>query len=190
VRRAAGDRGSRDAGFFSDALEALAMDSLSDPGRFFDDDRVDWRDRAHAVDAAAFEAIREGVDSHAVVGVRDADGRVLCRDDESHGWTLPATTVPDDEDWAATARHELGASLDAPLALAFPERIRHVAITVDDPEDARRADAYDVVFPARIDDTQADETTEKFDDDALAWFDAVPAEQDGALADDIRLFLE
>jgi hypothetical protein len=199
------DRDGRDAGFFSAALEVLAMDSLSDPGRLFDDDRVDWRDRAHAVDAGAFEAVRERVDSHAVVGVTDADGRVLCRDDDSHGWTLPATTVPDDGDWAATARRELGASLDAPLALSFSERIRHVAITVDDPEDARRTDAYDVVFPARIDDTRADEddvqsvdddarageTTETLgDDDALAWFDAVPAEQDGALAGDIRLFLE
>lgn len=161
------------------------MESLSDPGRLFDDDRVDWRDRAHAVDAAAFDAVRERVDSHAVVGVTDADGRVLCRDDESHGWTLPATTVPDDGDWAAAARRELGAALDATLALSFPERVRHVAITVDDPTDARRADAYDVVFPARpTDDLRVS------DDDALAWFDGVPPEQDGALADDLRLFLD
>ena len=160
------------------------MDSLSDPGRLFEDDRVDWRDRGHAVGAEAFDAVRERVDSHAVVGVTDATGRVLCRHDESHGWTLPAATVPDDGDWAATARRDLGASLDATLALSFPKRVRHVAITVDDSTDARRADAYDVVFPARLtDDVQVD------DDDALAWFDAVPPDQDGALADDLRLFL-
>jgi hypothetical protein len=165
--------------------DVLAMDSLSDPGRFFDDDRVDWRDRAHAVDAAALDAVRDRVDSHAIVGITDGDGRVLCRRDESHGWTLPAATVPDDGDWAATARRELGASLDATLALSVPERVRHVAITVDDDADARRADAYDVVFPARTtDDVQVP------DDDALAWFDAVPPDQDGALADDVRLFLD
>jgi len=161
------------------------MESLSDPGRLFDDDRVDWRERSHAVDAEAFDAVRERVDSHAVVGVTDDDGRVLCRDDASHGWTLPAATVPDDGDWAATARRDLGASLDATLALSFPKRIRHVAITVDDPTDARRADAYDVVFPARpTDDLPV------VDDDALAWFDAVPPEQDGALADDVGLFFD
>lgn len=166
-------------------VDVLAMDSLSDPGRLFEDDRVDWRDRGHAVDAAAFDAVRERVDSHAVVGITDGDGRVLCRYDESHGWTLPATTVPDDADWATTARRELGASLDATLALSFPERVRHVAITVDDDANARRADAYDVVFPARIgDDLRVNDT------DALAWFDAVPPKQDGALAEDVRLFLD
>jgi hypothetical protein len=161
------------------------MDSLSDPGRLFDDDRVDWRKRTHAVDAATFDETREHVDSHAVVGIIDADGRVLCHDDGSHGWTLPAMTVADDGDWAATARRDLGELLDATLALGFPERVGHVAVTVDDPEDARRSDAFDVVFSARTDDD-----LQVADDPALAWFDAVPPDQDGAPADDVRLFLD
>jgi ADP-ribose pyrophosphatase YjhB (NUDIX family) len=161
------------------------MDSLTDPGRLLDDEDVDWRDRTHEVDAEAFEETREHVDSHAIVGVTDDAGRVLCHDDGSHGWTLPAATVPPDGDWAATARRDLGELLGATLALAHPERVRHLAFVVDDPEDARRADTFDVIFPAR-----ADDDVRATDDDALAWFDAVPPEQDGPLAEDVRLVLD
>jgi len=166
------------------------MDSLSDPGRLWDDEDVDWRERTHDVDAEAFEETREHVDSHAVVGITDDDGRVLCHDDGSHGWTLPAATVPSGGDWATTARRELGELLDATVTLAPPERVRHLAFVVDDAQDSRRADTYDVVFPARVDGEvlPADEATDT--DAALAWFDAVPAEQDGPLADDVALFLE
>lgn len=168
------------------------MDSLSDPGRLWDDDAVDWRDRSHAVDAERFDGIRDQVDSHAVVGITDGDGRVCCHDDGIHGWTLPAATVPSGGDWATTARRDLGELLGVPLALDPPERIRHVGFTVDDPEDARRVDTFDVVFPARVDAADAS-PTEAIDvdgDAALRWVDAVPSDQDGELADDIRLFLE
>jgi len=165
------------------------MDSLSDPGRLYEDGDVDWRDRSHEVDGEAFEAVRERVDGHAVVGATD-EGRVLCHDDGSHGWTLPAATVPDGGDWAATARRDLGDLLDASLELDRPVRVRHVAVLVEDAKDARRADAYDVVFPARIVDRDADPAAVGRTNDALAWFDAVPPEQDGALADDLRLFLD
>ncbi|WP_323677096.1 hypothetical protein [Halorubellus sp. PRR65] len=168
------------------------MDSLSDPGRFFDDDSVDWRDMSHAVDAERFDGLRDQVDSHAVVGITDGDGRVCCYDDGSHGWTLPAATVPAGGDWAATARSDLGDLLGVSLALDAPRRIRHVGFTVDDDEDARRVDTYDVVFPARVDGETGDAAgaIETDGDAALAWFDAVPAGQDGELADDVRLFLD
>ncbi|WP_227134389.1 hypothetical protein [Halorubellus salinus] len=168
------------------------MDSLSDPGRLYDDDAVDWRDRSHAVDAERFDGIRDQVDSHAVVGITDGDGRVCCHDDGVHGWTLPATTVPDGGDWAVTARRDLGELLGVSLALGSPERIRHVAFTVDDAEDARRVDTFDVVFPARVDAADASPTAsiDTEGDAALAWFDDVPPGQDGELVDDVRLFLE
>lgn len=165
------------------------MDSLSDPGRLFDDDDVDWRDHTHEVDAATFEETREHVDSHAIVGVDD-DGRVLCHDDGSHGWTLPAAAVPAGGDWAATARRDLGELLGATVTLERPERVRHFAFVVDDPEDSRRADTYDVVFPARVDGEVATPDDGQRDDAELAWFDAVPPNQDEPLADDIRLFVD
>lgn len=166
------------------------MDSLSDPGRLHDDADVDWLDRRHEVDGEAFERVRDRVDSHAVVGVTDDDGRVLCHDDGSHGWALPAATVPDGGDWAATARRELGELLDASLELDHPVRIRHIAFLVEDAEDARRADTYDVVFPARAVDGDGEPAEVGRGDDALAWFDGVPPDQDGALADDLRPFLD
>lgn len=166
------------------------MDSLSDPGRLLDAAGVDWRDRSAEVDAATFAEAREHVDSHAVVGVTDEAGRVLCHDDGSHGWTLPAATVPSGGDWAATARRELGALLGATLSLGTPVRVRHLAVLVDDDQDARRADTYDVVFPARVDGEPAAADGGQDDDADLAWFDAVPADQDGPLADDVRLFVD
>ncbi|NHN40977.1 NUDIX hydrolase [Halorubellus sp. JP-L1] len=170
------------------------MDSLTDPGRLLNDDAVDWRDRTHEVDAATFEDTREHVDSHAIVGITDDDGRVLCHDDGSHGWTLPAATVSAGDDWAATARRDLGELLGATVALDHPVRVRHFSFVVDDAQDSRRADTYDVVFPANVDGeipaADHDGKDANDGDDALAWFDAVPAGQDGPLADDIRLFLD
>lgn len=168
------------------------MDSLTDPGRLYEDADVDWRDRTHAVDAEVFEETRERVDSHAVVGVTDDAGRVLCHDDGSHGWTLPAATVPDGGDWAATARRDLGDLLGTTLELGQPVRVRHIAFLVDDAENARRADTFDVVFPARVVDGEVPHFHDDPDDDdpALAWFDAVPPGQDGELADDVQLFLQ
>jgi len=166
------------------------MDSLSDPGRLLDDADVDWRDRTHEVDAATFAETREHVDSHAIVGITDDGGRVCCHDDGSHGWTLPAATVPPGGDWAATARRDLGELLGATIELERPERVRHIAFVVDDAQDSRRADTYDVVFAADVDGEVATSNHGRGDDAALAWFDAVPPDQDGPLADDVRLFLD
>lgn len=166
------------------------MDSLSDPGRLLDDEDVDWLDRSRAVDAATFEETRDHVDSHAVVGITDDEGRVLCHDDGSHGWTLPAATVPHGGDWATTARRDVGDLLGASVSLDRPERIRHVAILVDDDQDSRRADRYDVVFPARVEGDVPAADHDPDGDAALAWFDAVPPGQEGPLADDVRLFLD
>jgi hypothetical protein len=175
------------------------MQSVTNPERFRGDDGVEFLDRVYEVEDAEFEAAAEHAESHAVVGLTDDDGRVLLYDDGSHGWTLPAVPVPEGGDWAAAARNDVADLLGAPIELDRPVRVRHIRFEVDETGDRRSAETYDVVFQAQFDKEGAGDGLDADDpgddpgagvDATLAWFDAVPESQDGALADDVALFLD
>lgn len=166
------------------------MDSLLDPEAFRDVDDVAFDEETLVLEAGAFESTRRDVDSHVAVGITDGDGRVLLWNDGSHGWTLPAFPVDAGDDLAETARRGVRDLLGVDVELSRPERVRRVEFRPEE-DDGRRAEMYNVVFPATVvDDAQIpDEPVGDDPDASLRWFENAPDDQDDALADDVRLFL-
>lgn len=174
------------------------MESLTDPERLRDRDGVRFLEESRIVPQSEFESVVETADSHVAVGITDDDGAVLLENDGAHGWTLPAFVVDAGEDWAETARHGIDRLTDGPVELAAPELVRRVEFRPDgqeragaDPESRFRM--YNVVVRAAAVDQESiaiDRSTERGSERNLEWFAEVPDEQEGAVADDIRLFLD
>ncbi|MFC4543619.1 NUDIX hydrolase [Halosolutus amylolyticus] len=164
------------------------MEPLSDPVRLRTRSDVDVHEETRTVPQAEFEAMRGTVDSHVAVGLPNDDGAVLLQDDGSHGWSLPAFTVESGEEWTAIGRQGVTRLAGVPVELDRPERLRRIDIQPDGTADGGIR-MYNVVYRAVpvegrpvTDDVPADVRD-------VDWFDRVPAEQDGELAADIRLFV-
>ncbi|RKD93599.1 NUDIX hydrolase [Halopiger aswanensis] len=170
------------------------MESLSDPERLRDRDDVRALEETRVVPQSEFESVVGTVDSHVAVGITDDDGAVLLENDGTHGWTLPAFVVDADEDWAETARRGIDRLTDGPVELAAPELVRRVEFRPGGQdrggaEPELRLRMYNVVVRAAAAD-QDPVTIDRSPERGLEWFGKIPDEQDGAVADDIRLFLE
>ncbi|WP_247001251.1 NUDIX hydrolase [Halosolutus gelatinilyticus] len=166
------------------------MDSLFDPERLLDRENVDVREETRNVTRSEFETVRETVDSHVAVGVTNDEGEVLLVDDGSHGWTLVAAPVESGDDWVATGRRAVETLIGIDVELDRPERLRRVDFhPADDPD--RRTTMYNVVFRATsVARRPVPDDGPGADRPEIGWFDRVPADQEGGVADDIRLFVD
>ena len=165
------------------------MDPVFDPEELRDRAGVSFHEKVRRLSADEFDSVAGAVDDHAVIGITNDDGEVLLMNDGSHGWTLVAFPVQPGEDWVAVARSEAKALLDDTVTLEDLEFVRRVEFeSVDD--DSRQITMYTVVFRASVDDSVGVGSTMEQSDVLLGWFDAVPDEQEGDPADDIRTFLE
>ena len=167
------------------------MEPFSDPDTLRDRTGVPFHEETRTVAPEDYESVAAGLDSHAAVGIADDEGDVLLMNDGSHGWTLVAVPVALDEDWTAVARRRTEELLSTSVALERVELARRIDVRPEgDP--GERTSMYNVIFRASVaGDPVMGETAEPTEDDPrLEWFETVPGEQEGAVADDIRLFLE
>jgi hypothetical protein len=118
----------------------------------------------------------------AIVGVTDADGRVLAAVDPARDLALPPNdTVPAERDWAAVARETVAGTTGSAATLAGVRRVRETTHRVDGEPVGT---IHHVVFGARLaDDTVGDGLcdTNPFE---LRWLDADEP------AADLALFVE
>ncbi|WP_114579616.1 hypothetical protein [Saliphagus sp. LR7] len=165
------------------------MNSFSNPESLRDQAGVPFDEEIQQLPPEEFESVSESVDSHAVVGITNEDGDVLLMDDGSHGWTLIAFPVERGQDWPTVAREEAQTLLDTSVVLEQPELVRRIDfLPVND--DNRRTTMYNVVFRASVDETiDTEELDQQNDEPLLRWFERVPDEQEGEVADDIRIFV-
>ncbi|MFT4885117.1 MAG: hypothetical protein ACI8U4_002637 [Natronomonas sp.] len=167
------------------------MKSLHDPEQLRDREDVPFDEETHVLGREKFEATRENVDSHVVVGVTNGEGEVLLVDDGSHGWTLAAFPADPGEDWTATARSGAEELTGVSISLEEPVRARRVDFRLEDDEE-RQLSMYNVVFRASPVDRRPVASAETLEDTEISdigWFAEVPDEQAGEVAEDIRLFL-
>ncbi|WP_254547193.1 hypothetical protein [Halomarina pelagica] len=167
------------------------METLFDPESLRSHEGVTFLEETHIIDKKEFEAARENLDSHVAVGVTNDEGEVLLMNDGSHGWTLTAFTVEPDENWTDIGQRGVEKVTGATVQLARPERVRHIELSPEG-EENRQNSIYNVVVRAVPVEGRpvADEQTLKEEDiQDIGWFNEVPPEQEGDVADDIRLFV-
>ena len=177
-----------------------------DPEQLFEDERVESEERTYT----------HGTDDHceadaagrAVVGVTDADGRVLLAvsPDEEHA-ILANETVAPGEDWAAVGREHvagmtgLDVTLDDPACVERVRRVEHVVEADDEGGENDESDeephphvTHHVVFRASVAGSRP--TLDGLCDDnpwELRWCEEVPVEMDddgSGVLDDVALFLD
>jgi hypothetical protein len=166
--------------------------SLHDPKRLRDRDDVPFHEESHVVDRGDFDATRENVDSHLVVGVPNDSGEVLLVNDGSHGWTLAAFPLESDEDAVVTARQGVENLIGVPISLNSPERVRRIEFRSDSDE-PRQFSMYNVILrasPVEGRPVASEPTLGHTEVQDIGWFAAVPEGTSDELGDDIRLFLE
>ena len=111
-------------------------------------------------------------------------------DDGSHGWTLIAFPVERGQDWPTVARQEAEMLLDTSVVLDQVEFVRRIDFLLVN-NDTQRTTMYNVVFRALVDETvDIEEMDEQSDEPLLRWFEGVPDEQEGEVADDIQILVE
>jgi hypothetical protein len=166
--------------------------SLHDPEQLRDREDVPFDEETHVVDREEFEATRENVDSHVVVGVTNGEGEVLLMDDGSHGWTLAAFPAEPGEDWMATARRGVENLTGVSITLDEAVRVRRVDFCPQGDAEGRFS-MYNVIFRASLVEGRPVASPETLEDAGIldvGWFAEVPEEQAGEVAKDIELFLE
>ena len=111
-------------------------------------------------------------------------------DDGSHGWTLLAFPITGGQDWPTVTRQEAETLLDTSVVLEQPELVRRIDFLLAS-DDNQRTTMYNVVFRASIDESvDTEEINRQNDELSLRWFEKIPDEQEGEVADDIRIFVE
>ena len=168
------------------------MEGLADLDRFRDREDVEYTEESAVIDENEFETVREEYDSHVVVGVTNDDGAVLLTNDGTHGWTLPAFVVEPEEDAAETGRRGIEEVIGVGVEIDRPERVRRIEYQVAGDED-RRTTLYNVIYRAvQVEGSPVADEPQLANGvvEAVDWFDTVPEEQEGAVVDDIELFIE
>lgn len=172
--------------------DGASIDALTDPETLHDNPGIEFLEETHTYDSETFASVHEDlapVGGWVVVGVTNDEGQVLLMDDGSHGWTLPAVSVRD-EDWLAKGCAAVEGLTDVPAEIEGIERVRRIDYE-EQGGDGRVTVHHVVCRAALIEGTPiAAEPTVGCDGTAEAgWFDALPEGVEGAVADDIRLFL-
>lgn len=162
-------------------------DSLTDPETLLDGDDCTVETHTDTLDAEDF-ADAVAWESHVAAGVADDRG-VLCYDDGHHGWTLPAFTVADGEDYLAVARREFEALTGVPVSIERVEHARRRRFSVEADGDDRQTDVWNVVVRATPAEALPDDPASREDGADLRWFDGVPATVEGVVAADIERVL-
>lgn len=168
------------------------MDALHEPESLRDRPEVEFIEMTETLPAPDFEAARERIESHAVVGITNTDGEVLLMNDGDHGWTLTAFPVEDGDEWTAVARLGTERVTGQKLPLEDVLRVRRVEFRQEGPAEARFTMENVVFRSSPVAGRPIAEAFEGPGEEAwdLEWFDTVPEGVDSGLAEDIRLFVE
>lgn len=165
------------------------MDALTDPATLRGDDDVEFVDTDPVENEDHFE-VYDGVAGRAVVGVTDADGRLLVMEHpELPVPGLNTTVVEHGQDYVAAARD--GVALGTGLDVAV-DGVRRVRRQRPRHPDGRETEAYEVVFAAtptgdgEIDPDAGHDWTAAWRDPAAV---ELPDEADNEVLSDLRLFL-
>jgi len=110
--------------------------------------------------------------------------------DGHHGWTLIAVPVEPGREWVAVGRQGVKELIGVAVEIESPERVRRISYRArNDAED--RISVYNVALCASSVAKGSVETDSDDDETPIfGWFDNVPDGVEGAIADDIRLFVD
>ena len=167
------------------------MQPLFDPESLRGHEDVTFLEETHTLDQEEFEAAYENLDSHVAVGVTNDEGEAMLMNDGSHGWTLTAFAVEPGNDWTDIGQRGVEKLTGETVELACPELVRHIELSPEGKEN-RQKSIYNVVVRAVPVEGRpvADEQTLKEEDiQDIGWFNEVPPEREGDVADDIQLFV-
>lgn len=172
--------------------DSETIDELPDPEALRDRDDVDYREDTVVHDEAHLE-LNESIDGRAIVGLTDAEGRLLLRragcDDDL---VLPHPPVEPGEDFAAVARRGIDELAGIDVVVDGVERVRRVEFRLEGDEQ-RRTTVHHVVLRAspRADATGAEAALDVTGTPDVDWFDEAPESvPEGEPGADLRLFLE
>lgn len=160
--------------------------SFSDPESLREREDVDFLESTRVHEDEDHCAV--GVEGQAVVGVTN-DDEVLVLVHDEFGPGLPNGAVESGDDWAAVGRERVEHLMDLSVEIDGPERVRKIEHLVEG-DDEPHTTSYLVVFRASpAADADPSDVTDGCDWHA-EWIDALPeSDDDGALEDDIRLFV-
>lgn len=128
------------------------------------------------------------IDSHVAVGITNSTGEVLLADDGSHGLGLPARAVNQQDEWLESANGIVEQLFENPECDLSVAKVRRNTFSVEGKEEEILM--YNVVFEADVSVEELSESgIEQSRYESVEWSSAVPVEQEGAMAEDIRLFL-
>jgi hypothetical protein len=177
----------------STAIDDASIDALTDPETLRDRPGIEFREETHTYETADFASIRSDlapIGGWVVVGVTNDEGRVLLMDDGTHGWTLPAVSVREEE-WLTKGQRAVEGLTDRAVAIDRVERVRRIDYK-EDGGDGHVAVRHVVCRAAPVEGTPvAADPTVGCDGTADAdWFDTLPDGSEGVVADDARLFFD
>lgn len=159
--------------------------TLTDPASLRDRDDVEFVADTHDGEREFHDA---DVAGRAVVGLTNDAGEVLLLEHPEQPPILPMCTLDSGDDWAAVGRGTVDNVRGLTVDLDRVERVR--ALTYE--ADGETHTNYYVVFRASVapDGTLPADPTIDDPEWGVDWYDEVPPEADGSLAEDIRLFLD
>lgn len=170
------------------------LDSLTDPESLRDRDDVPFVAETSVHDDADHCSV--GIEGRAVVGVTDADGRLLLAIHEDASVAmLPHGPVESGDDWTAVGRRAVEEMTGVAVEIDEPELVRDFDHFVEG-DDERHTTSYNVVFrasPVAGGSGADDPGVPENDDWDAAWFDEFPedlSDVGGSVEDDVRLFLD
>jgi hypothetical protein len=176
--------------------ETISADTIIDPERLFNNDSIDTEERTHTHENEEHYRNRceAGTVGRTIVGITDADGRLLLLTDPEEGHALlPNDTVSGDESWTTIGREWVEGAAGIDVTIEHIERVRRVEHAIEN-RDGVESVTYQIVFSASIpsagtipDGLCADNPWE------LGWYGELPFRMDDAgpgILDDIRLFLD
>lgn len=170
------------------------MNELTDPETLRECDDVEFIDAPPEEHQNHFE-IYEPIAGMAIVGVTNADGRLLLlKHEQTESLVLPHTRVEHGDDWVATARKAVTDSTGISVTADAMCRVRHETYRSEAGEETT---GYDVVFTAT---PEGDRDVSEVpglscqDDWTAAWRDTTTLDlsddEDNDVVNDIRLFVE
>ena len=169
------------------------MEPFTDPESLRNRDEIEFQTKTEILEKSEFNASREDLndlDNHAAIGLTNDQGEVLLQNDGSHGWTLIACPVEEDQEWVAAVSSYTRELLGNPIQIDDIERVRRRDYRVEGDEDLQIS-IYNVVFRGSAIDRVAFEDGESTSDEIqqTRWFSDAPEDQPDTIQEDVRLFL-
>ncbi|WP_256684872.1 hypothetical protein [Halococcus qingdaonensis] len=166
------------------------MDELTDPGTLRERDDIEFCEMAPETHQSHFE-LYESIAGLAIVGVTDADGRLLLLEHEDAPYpTLPYGRVAPADRWVATTRATVADSTGVAVTVDDMRRVRHHTYRSEADEETT---GYDVVVAASPE-GDGDIPAEAGQEWVPTWRDTatidLPDEPDNDVLNDIRLFVD